>query len=448
MPDGTDAHRRSLRMKSWKTLPVAALLVAFASTGAWVDGASAQSAQRPGAPQFQSGSGAAPGNASAPAARSGAQAAPGGQVDPALQPVQQGQVRQPSSVDASTRARAERQNAGEYQPIQRSSIAPLGTTQDAWTTPMQTKADAQSAPGTIRFRWTPELIMPVRVRTSMVTTITLPEWETAEEVVLGEGLYFQAQIVRDNTVMIRSTQAGIDTSVNVIGGTGNNYTFYVRSESYNTQRLTDLQVFVDAAPASDKLRWFRAQGGLEGAAPNPENMARGFDLPGRPGEGAQPHSMGDARDGRAGRSARGSSEADHAGSQRRRNRTVAGADFYVPREEMEFAHRMFEVNEGDRSIAPMTVYTNGRFTFFHYGSKAATVDRPIVRRIVEGVETTVNTRWIGDNNEVLVAEATGNFVLRNGGRIVCVIQKQDHLPREGDMAHRAPDQGSSADNNS
>ena len=74
---------------------------------------------------------------------------------------------------------------------------------------------------------------------------------------------------------------------------------------------------------------------------------------------------------------------------------------------------------------------------------AALADNGLVDDLGDG-----HYRRTESGRRVLVAEATGNFVLRNGGRIVCVIQKQDHLPREGDMAHRAPDQGSSADNNS
>jgi hypothetical protein len=112
-----------------------------------------------------------------------------------------------------------------------------------------------------------------------------------------------------------------------------------------------------------------------------------------------------------------------------RSNTVGGASWYIHKDQMSFAHRMFEVHEGDRSIAPMYVYTNGLWTFLHYGEKAATVDMPVVYRLVNGVETLVNTRVIGDSNEVLVVEAVGDFVLRNGVRTVCLVRVQDHIDR-------------------
>jgi hypothetical protein len=129
--------------------------------------------------------------------------------------------------------------------------------------------------------------------------------------------------------------------------------------------------------------------------------------------------------------ARSANAATHGGLDTPGNVT-AGAQWYVPKEDMAFAHKMYEVNDGDRVIAPNTVYTNGTWTFFHYGKRSATVDRPVVYRVVNGVETLVNTRWIGRNNEVLVAEATGDFVLRNGRRTVCVQRHQHRQPTVGD----------------
>ena len=48
------------------------------------------------------------------------------------------------------------------------------------------------------------------------------------------------------------------------------------------------------------------------------------------------------------------------------------------------------------------------------------VDRPIVYRLVDGVEERVATRTIGAKGETLVAEAVGEFVLRNGQKTVCI----------------------------
>jgi type IV secretory pathway VirB9-like protein len=72
---------------------------------------------------------------------------------------------------------------------------------------------------------------------------------------------------------------------------------------------------------------------------------------------------------------------------------------------------------GDRSIAPTRVFTDGVFTWFDYGDRWDREDLPAVYRVVDGVDTPVNTRV---NGTILVAEAVGAFTLRNGQRTVCV----------------------------
>jgi type IV secretory pathway VirB9-like protein len=86
---------------------------------------------------------------------------------------------------------------------------------------------------------------------------------------------------------------------------------------------------------------------------------------------------------------------------------------------------MFEVNEGDRTIAPDYVYSDGVFTYFHFGTRAREIDLPVVFRVVDGVETRVNTRTAGRFGEVLIAEARGDFTLRAGARAVCIRRKAE-----------------------
>lgn len=355
------------------------------------------------------------------------------------------------SMPEGTLERAERQNQGNYKPMDRSAVTgpgvPLGTTQDAWSNPREKMSDGQVSPGVIRFRWRPELVMPIRVREYMLTMITLPEWEKASEVLIGENLYFQSKIVRDNTIAIKATASGIDTSVNIIGSSGNNYTFYVRSESYNTEKLTELSVFVDAAPAKQSKDWFRGQGGLNNAYPehdSPQTPGRdseseGDDMIDMNDYGRTPESSQGASGGSSGQSGRRGTSSGGTASDV--SSVVAGAQWYIPKEDMNFAHKMYEVNDGDRVIAPNTVYTNGIWTFFHYGKRAASVDHPVVYRVVDGVETLVNTRWIGKNNEVLVAEATGDFVLRNGAKTVCIMRdvERDTSRQHSNAVNDTPD---------
>lgn len=299
--------------------------------------------------------------------------------------------REPVYVDRATVERIGNQAEGNYAPIDRSIGVPMGTTQDAWTHPYDNMSDGQIQPGVVRYHWNKEMVMPIRLREYMVTMIVLPGWEKVRDIYIGESYYFQAMIVRENSVALRSGAAGIDTSVTILGESGNLYTFYARAESFNTREISDLTVFIDAAPVNPGV-WFNE------AASDAGMMVA-------PGAGVAPALASGVAPAAAGTGAAP---------------TVEGSATYLPSSDLQFVHKMYEVKPGDRSIAPEYVATDGRWTYFYYGEKAGTVDRPIVYRIVDGVETIVNTRTIGTKGETLVAEAVGEFVLRNGQRTVCV----------------------------
>jgi len=100
---------------------------------------------------------------------------------------------------------------------------------------------------------------------------------------------------------------------------------------------------------------------------------------------------------------------------------------------------MFEVKDGDRQIAPELVYSDQRgWTYFDFRDKASQIDMPIVYRIVDGVETRVNVRSGGDRGEILIAEANGDFVLRNGDKTVCIIRIKDGEAEVASPDERAP----------
>jgi hypothetical protein len=61
------------------------------------------------------------------------------------------------------------------------------------------------------------------------------------------------------------------------------------------------------------------------------------------------------------------------------------------------------------------------FTYIDFGEKALNMNqRPVVSLLVEGGETPVGFRTEGPQSRLLVVEAIGDLVLRNGQRIVCI----------------------------
>lgn len=293
-----------------------------------------------------------------------------------------------SDFNSDRMREAGNQLRGQYGDVQTLGSLPAGVVQDAWKRPFDNMSAGQASPGSIRYQWSSDLIMPVRLRSGMVSSIILPEWEAAEDVIIGDGSAVEATIVRPNQIGVKSVQTGLDTSLSVVGGSGNVYTFYVRTEGRNTSLITDLQVFVQASPSRGSDRWFNGE--VRGAYVRgessslsdermPEESSDSIVVPGSASQGDAP----------------------------------------VPTSRREFNLKMYEVNDGDRMIAPEFAYTDGKFTYLHF--PPGVTDRPAVFRIVDGVEGRVNTRTAGRQGEVVIVEALGDLVLRSGTRAVCVI---------------------------
>jgi type IV secretory pathway VirB9-like protein len=104
--------------------------------------------------------------------------------------------------------------------------------------------------------------------------------------------------------------------------------------------------------------------------------------------------------------------------------------------------RMFARNEADTDIAPERIFEDGIFTYFDFGDRSDSIARPVVHHLVDGVDTAVNTRTAGARGNILIAEAVGDFSLRNGNRVVCVRRanlKQTATPIE--IGNSFPDAG-------
>jgi len=142
------------------------------------------------------------------------------------------------------------QTAGSNDIINLNYITSLGMQQKAWNDPMQHMGEGQLKPGYSRYLWTPDVVLPIRLREGMMTLINMPAWELIEKVHIGSPESFGGEIAAANSLLIYAdpNYIGVDSNMIVFGRSGNRYVFYLRSETYNTDRITNSVVDIMVGP--------------------------------------------------------------------------------------------------------------------------------------------------------------------------------------------------------
>lgn len=332
-----------------------------------------------------------------------------------------------AQVDQQMMDASAEQAQGNYTPMNLgyAGFNSLGMTQAAWLDPLQNLGEGQSKPAYSKYYWTPDLVLPIRVREGMITMVNFPEWELIEDIFIGDSATFDGQISGPSTLLLypkRGANVGVDTNIIVFGRSGNRYVFYVKSEAVNTERLTnaiiDIDVVDDYAPTGAGGSAF-AGGGMGGG-------------------------VGGAKSGN--------------GSISNYTKRFQKSDWLksipVDPSDFKFDLEVYVPNPDDVVIAPERVWRDNIFTYIDLGKKALNMtQRPVVSMIVERVEVPVGFRTKGPDNRLIIVEGIGDMVLRNGKRIICIkmrrsdesglefaIDSKDYLPPSWDVSPAIPNQ--------
>ncbi|MDR1826634.1 MAG: TrbG/VirB9 family P-type conjugative transfer protein [Rickettsiales bacterium] len=261
--------------------------------------------------------------------------------------------------------------------------------QEAWDNPTANMAAGSSKPGYAQLTWTPGTTLPIRLRSGMVTMVTLPNGEQIEEGVVGNSGLFKFESTKGgNTMLITpelENQGGSDTNLIVTGKSGNKYLFYLRSEPANSSDITYSQVDIVAE-------------GFAGAAANVSTGVEG----GMNSIFAKP---------KIGTGFVGADGEDYGWI---KSMKIDPAEF-------RFDLDIFVPNPDDYVIAPERVWRDRIFTYIDFGDKVVGMtQRPVVSLLIEGGESPVGFRTDGENGRLLIVEAVGDMVLRSGQRLVCI----------------------------
>lgn len=326
------------------------------------------------------------------------------------------------------------QSQGNYTPMNMdyAGFNSLGMTQAAWLDPLQNLGEGQTRPAYSKYYWTPDLVLPIRVREGMLTMVNFPEWELIEDIYLGDQNTFDGQISGPSTLLLyprSGAQVGVDTNAIVFGRSGNRYVFYLKSEAVNTERLTN--AIIDIEVVND----------------NVSNSAGGVS----------PYSGG-----KNGGSGIGGSKGAISNYTKRFQKSDWIQSIPVDPSEFKFDLEVYVPNPDDVVIAPERVWRDNIFTYIDLGKKSLNmVQRPVVSMIVERVEVPVGFRAKGPDNRLIVVEGIGDMVLRNGKRIICIkmrrsdesgleyaVDSADYLPPSWEVGPAIPNaQTTGIDNN-
>ena len=287
------------------------------------------------------------------------------------------------------------ESGGQYAPMNMgyAGFNSLGMTQTAWLDPLQNLGEGQSRPAYSKYYWSPDLVLPIRLREGMLTLINFPAWEMVEDVFIGDNATFDGQISGPNTVLLyprKGANVGVDTNVIIFGRSGNRYVFYVKSEAFNTERITnsiiDIEVIGDENSQGGKVS------GLGGSL----------------------------RGGAKGGAVSGGKSVDSTYTRRFLGENWL-KEIPLDIEKFRFDIEVYVPNPEDVVIAPERVWRDDIFTYIDFGNKALNMNqRPIATLIVERLEVPVGFRTKGPNGRLMIVEGIGDIVLRNGKRIICL----------------------------
>ena len=303
-------------------------------------------------------------------------------------------------------------DAGDYPEVNLDYIHPLGMQQKAWNNPLAHMGSGQTRPGYSRYNWTPDTVLPVRLREGMMTLINLPSWELIEKVHIGAPESFNGEVVAPNSMLLYADPSylGVDGNMIIFGHSGNRYVFYLRSETFNTDKITQSVVDVLVGP-----RWTPvADGGqLNVSVKNDTSVSSTASMPFATGNNS-------------GLRANGGSVSLPNGSTKSNASDVWKNSIPVDPEGIKFDLDMFLPNPDDVDIAPDNVWRDNIFTYIDLGPKALTMtQRPVVSLLVQDTEVPVGFRTRGANSRLIVVEAVGDLVLRNGQKVICIKLRRD-----------------------
>ena len=318
----------------------------------------------------------------------------------------------PANVQSEQMMDALAQTNGEFDSVNMNYMHSLGMQQKAWNDPLSHMGEGQSKPGYSKYTWTPDVVLPIRLREGMMTLINLPTWELIEKVHIGSPESFGGEIAAPNSLLVYADPSylGVDSNMIIFGRSGNRYVFYLRSETYNTEKITQSVVDVLVGPRYTPVEYGGKLGNFNGAT----TTAAGSGSLSGTGTPGWVSGRGNGQNPQIGLNTASTGPKDWL------------KNIPVDPESFHFDIDMYLPNPADVDIAPDNIWRDNIFTYIDLGPKALTMtQRPIVNLIVQDTEVPIGFRTSGPNSRLIIVEGIGDMVLRNGQKLICLKLRRD-----------------------
>ncbi|MHA7777198.1 TrbG/VirB9 family P-type conjugative transfer protein [Roseibium sp. M-1] len=272
-----------------------------------------------------------------------------------------------STLPVGSVPQAQAQAAGNFGPLARpDSIG--GQIQEAWSKPGKKQGiHVQNYCG--------DCVYKVRLRQYMVSAIQLPKGIKIKSADLGDASRFEVKKRSDNTLAVKPTGSGVDSSMLVYTDDGDVYSFYLRAEGINSKIVPDVSFRIVGPPSA----------GMSFVEFDPQ----GNPLP-----------NGDA------------ALATHGSN-----------DFLQTAKFDPGALRGWDQYKlwGDRKLRPEQVFRDDHFTYIQFGEKWNDLELPTAYVVVDGIDELVNTRVQGTT---FIVESTHRLItLKSGQSFMCIQYK-------------------------
>ena len=234
--------------------------------------------------------------------------------------------------------------------------------------------------------YNPGEISKIRTRVNMPTKFVLPRGEKIASHSLGDTYVFEMQPLDggkydlSNVFTLEAKYAGADTSLTIDGSSGRKYSFYIRSDSYKSEFISDFIVYMTL------------DGKIPRAIPLTVKEMKGEVI----GLDGTNNSISDAKSAL---------------------RDINWAN----------AHYGYKAVGGNDDLTPTMVFDDGVFTYFQFTNEGAK-KFPLVYKVVDGYDVPVNNK-IEEN--FIIVESTGKaWTLRAGDEHLCVRYKGKEAAKE------------------